>query len=201
MHDWELQLMIVASTQYSTPLEMSGMTWDNKRGWSIPRQIIDSAPMLIGLLCVASLGGKEYQSANYVIHTTGRENTRVWRSHTHGHMVLQREAETHRQVTQVWGVFLYLSFRGALHWSPAHVFNFFIFFCSFCICVFLFFFTSNDRGWKSMLLVTTVTALYCVHFSTHMSPLGSYYPSKHRSAAGNVTWRNQSNDSCATTHN
>uniref|UniRef100_A0A671VGK2 Vascular endothelial growth factor receptor 3 n=1 Tax=Sparus aurata TaxID=8175 RepID=A0A671VGK2_SPAAU len=28
----------------------SGMTWDNKRGWSIPRQIIDSVPMLIGVM-------------------------------------------------------------------------------------------------------------------------------------------------------
>ncbi|XP_047190135.1 vascular endothelial growth factor receptor 3 isoform X4 [Scophthalmus maximus] len=58
---------------YPTPLERSGMTWDNKRGWSIPRQIIDSVPMLIGFACVATLGGKEYQSANYLIHTTGSQ--------------------------------------------------------------------------------------------------------------------------------
>uniref|UniRef100_A0A3B4X9G2 Vascular endothelial growth factor receptor 3 n=1 Tax=Seriola lalandi dorsalis TaxID=1841481 RepID=A0A3B4X9G2_SERLL len=51
----------------------SGMTWDNKRGWSIPRQIIDSASMLIGVLCVATLGGKEYQSANYLLHITGSQ--------------------------------------------------------------------------------------------------------------------------------
>uniref|UniRef100_A0A3Q1G3D4 Vascular endothelial growth factor receptor 3 n=1 Tax=Acanthochromis polyacanthus TaxID=80966 RepID=A0A3Q1G3D4_9TELE len=56
---------------YSTPLEGNGMMWDNKRGWSIPRQIIDSVPMLIGFVCSAMLGGKPYQSANYVIHTTG----------------------------------------------------------------------------------------------------------------------------------
>ncbi|XP_058505209.1 vascular endothelial growth factor receptor 3 isoform X1 [Solea solea] len=58
---------------YPTPLEGSGMTWDNKRGWSIPRQIIDSAPMLIGVTCVATLGGKEHQSADYLIHTTGSQ--------------------------------------------------------------------------------------------------------------------------------
>ncbi|XP_022607431.1 vascular endothelial growth factor receptor 3 [Seriola dumerili] len=58
---------------YPSPLEQSGMTWDNKRGWSIPRQIIDSASMLIGVLCVATLGGKEYQSANYLLHTTGSQ--------------------------------------------------------------------------------------------------------------------------------
>ncbi|XP_016895031.1 vascular endothelial growth factor receptor 3 [Cynoglossus semilaevis] len=58
---------------YSMVLEGSGMTWSNKRGWSIPRDIIDSVPMLIGLLCVAILDGKEYQSANYLIHTTGSQ--------------------------------------------------------------------------------------------------------------------------------
>uniref|UniRef100_A0AAQ5YAF7 Vascular endothelial growth factor receptor 3 n=1 Tax=Amphiprion ocellaris TaxID=80972 RepID=A0AAQ5YAF7_AMPOC len=58
---------------YPTPLERNGMTWDNKRGWSIPRQIIDSVPMLIGVSCLAMLGGKEYQSANYLIHTTGSQ--------------------------------------------------------------------------------------------------------------------------------
>lgn len=58
---------------YPTPLDKSGMTWDNKRGWSIPRQIIDSVPMIIGVSCVATLGGKEYQSANYLFHTTGSQ--------------------------------------------------------------------------------------------------------------------------------
>lgn len=29
--------------------------------------------MLIGVSCVATLGGKEYQSANYLFHTTGKE--------------------------------------------------------------------------------------------------------------------------------
>ncbi|XP_034545105.1 vascular endothelial growth factor receptor 3 isoform X2 [Notolabrus celidotus] len=56
---------------YPSPLEKSGMTWDNKQGWSIPRQTIDSASMLIGVLCVATLGGKEFQSANYIFHPTG----------------------------------------------------------------------------------------------------------------------------------
>uniref|UniRef100_A0A3P8T4G8 Vascular endothelial growth factor receptor 3 n=1 Tax=Amphiprion percula TaxID=161767 RepID=A0A3P8T4G8_AMPPE len=61
------------AVRYPTPLERNGMTWDNKRGWSIPRQIIDSVPMLIGVSCLAMLGGKEYQSANYLIHTTGSQ--------------------------------------------------------------------------------------------------------------------------------
>ncbi|XP_061542275.1 LOW QUALITY PROTEIN: vascular endothelial growth factor receptor 3 [Phycodurus eques] len=56
---------------YPNPLDKKGLTWDNKRGWSIPRHIIDTVPMLIGFSCVAVLGGKEYHSANYLIHTTG----------------------------------------------------------------------------------------------------------------------------------
>ncbi len=30
--------------------------------------------MLIGISCVATLGGKEYQSADYLIHTTGKKH-------------------------------------------------------------------------------------------------------------------------------
>ncbi|KAM8910023.1 vascular endothelial growth factor receptor 3 isoform 2-T4 [Spinachia spinachia] len=58
---------------YTTPLEEGVATWDNKRGWSIPRQIVDSMPMIIGFLCAATLGGKEFQSTNYMIHVTGSE--------------------------------------------------------------------------------------------------------------------------------
>lgn len=65
------------SSQYPTPLDNSRMTWDNKRGWSIPRQSIDSVPMLIGFSCVATLGGKEYQSADYLIHTTGKKTRKT----------------------------------------------------------------------------------------------------------------------------
>ncbi|XP_051929096.1 vascular endothelial growth factor receptor 3 isoform X2 [Hippocampus zosterae] len=56
---------------YPNPLDKNALTWDNKRGWSIPRHVIDTVPMLIGFSCVAVLEGKEYHSANYLIHTTG----------------------------------------------------------------------------------------------------------------------------------
>ncbi|XP_029297748.1 vascular endothelial growth factor receptor 3 isoform X2 [Cottoperca gobio] len=58
---------------YPTPLETSGLTWDNKQGWTIPREIIDSVPMIIGIVCVATLGGKEFQSPHYLIHVTGSQ--------------------------------------------------------------------------------------------------------------------------------
>nr|XP_019934993.1 PREDICTED: vascular endothelial growth factor receptor 3 [Paralichthys olivaceus] len=66
----DLNVTLVA---YPLPLESRGMTWDNKRGWSIPRHTIDSAQMLLGVLCVATLGGKEFQSTHYLIHTTGTQ--------------------------------------------------------------------------------------------------------------------------------
>ncbi|KAI4819073.1 hypothetical protein KUCAC02_004353 [Chaenocephalus aceratus] len=58
---------------YPTPLETDKMTWDNKRGWSIPRNVMASVPMLIGVLCWATLGGKDYQSPSYIFHTTGSQ--------------------------------------------------------------------------------------------------------------------------------
>ncbi|KAM3867076.1 vascular endothelial growth factor receptor 3 [Diretmus argenteus] len=57
---------------YPTPLENDGLTWDNKRGWSVPRHILESMPMVIGLVCLATLGDKEYQS-NYLIHIAGSQ--------------------------------------------------------------------------------------------------------------------------------
>uniref|UniRef100_A0A665UV57 Vascular endothelial growth factor receptor 3 n=1 Tax=Echeneis naucrates TaxID=173247 RepID=A0A665UV57_ECHNA len=58
---------------YPPILEQSGITWDNKQGWSIPRPIIDSATMLIGFHCAATLGGKDYRSTNYLIHNAGSQ--------------------------------------------------------------------------------------------------------------------------------
>ncbi|XP_041846373.1 vascular endothelial growth factor receptor 3 [Melanotaenia boesemani] len=57
---------------YSTGLELNGITWNNKQGWIIPRQVIDTVPMVI-VSCVAKLDGKEYHSANYLMHTTGSQ--------------------------------------------------------------------------------------------------------------------------------
>lgn len=56
---------------YPTPLEKGEMTWDNKRGWSIPRHMVESVPMLIGVTCFTTLGGKQFQSPSYLFHPTG----------------------------------------------------------------------------------------------------------------------------------
>lgn len=62
---------LTLSLQYSAPLDSNRMTWDNKRGWTMPRQVIDSMPLVLLMKCVAVLEGKEHNSAIYHIHTTG----------------------------------------------------------------------------------------------------------------------------------
>lgn len=57
----------------SWPLEKGRLRWDNKRGWSIPKNIIDKEPLMM-LFCAATLGGKPYSSDSYVFHTTGKNS-------------------------------------------------------------------------------------------------------------------------------
>ncbi|CAB1324870.1 unnamed protein product, partial [Coregonus sp. 'balchen'] len=54
-------------------LEDEGMVWDSKRGWSIPRQTLDSIPFLFGFYCLATLQGIEYRSILYLVHSTGSQ--------------------------------------------------------------------------------------------------------------------------------
>lgn len=49
------------------------MTWDNKRGWSIPRDVIESVPIVLWVMCVTVLQGKQFQSLGYLIHATGKK--------------------------------------------------------------------------------------------------------------------------------
>ena len=65
--------MYTSVSQYYSPLDMSEVTWNNKQGWSIPRDNIDNSA-LVFVSCVATLGGKEYQSNNYLIHSTGKKH-------------------------------------------------------------------------------------------------------------------------------
>lgn len=51
---------------------MDGVMWDNKKGWSIPRNAIDDVPMTI-LSCAAMLEGKQHYSTTYLIHPIGKK--------------------------------------------------------------------------------------------------------------------------------
>ncbi|ROK80927.1 Vascular endothelial growth factor receptor 3 [Anabarilius grahami] len=52
-------------------LESSEITWNNKRGWSVPRHYYDKAPMFFGFYCSTSVHDTEHKSAVYVVHLTG----------------------------------------------------------------------------------------------------------------------------------
>ncbi|XP_036799453.1 vascular endothelial growth factor receptor 3 isoform X3 [Oncorhynchus mykiss] len=54
-------------------LEDEGMVWDSKRGWSIPRQTLDSRPFLIGIYCEATRQGRHYRSTLYLVQSTGSQ--------------------------------------------------------------------------------------------------------------------------------
>lgn len=53
-------------------LESSEITWNNKRGWSVPRHYYDDAPMFFGFYCSTSVHDTEHKSAVYVVHPTGK---------------------------------------------------------------------------------------------------------------------------------
>ncbi|XP_048032498.1 vascular endothelial growth factor receptor 3 isoform X2 [Megalobrama amblycephala] len=52
-------------------LESSEITWNNKRGWSVPRYYYDEALMFFGFYCSTSVQNTEHKSAVYVVHPTG----------------------------------------------------------------------------------------------------------------------------------
>ncbi|KAM6923628.1 vascular endothelial growth factor receptor 3 [Xenentodon cancila] len=62
----------VTLLSYGSPVETGEMRWNNKEGWSIPRKFIDNVPLVV-VSCGATLGGKNYRSDNYLIHTTGSQ--------------------------------------------------------------------------------------------------------------------------------
>ncbi|KAJ8247151.1 hypothetical protein GJAV_G00259330 [Gymnothorax javanicus] len=54
------------------PLVEKNLTWSSKRGWTVPSQAIHSQPNLIGLFCSAVIENREFRSAVYFIHHSGR---------------------------------------------------------------------------------------------------------------------------------
>lgn len=46
------------------------MTWDNKRGFSVPREAVET---FMGISCFATLGGTKYWSDQYLLQVTGKK--------------------------------------------------------------------------------------------------------------------------------
>ncbi|XP_031442663.1 vascular endothelial growth factor receptor 3 isoform X2 [Clupea harengus] len=67
----ELNVSLYQIEQSPVLLEDGGIRWNNKRGWSVPRHIIDSIAYLFGFYCIAKVEGQEFQSSYYIVHSTG----------------------------------------------------------------------------------------------------------------------------------
>lgn len=57
---------------FPSGLEINRKTWNNKQGWNIPKQVIDTVPVVM-VWCEAHLNGKDFQSPNYVMQMTGSQ--------------------------------------------------------------------------------------------------------------------------------
>ena len=75
-HGWLVMGLVVLLQIEQSPvlLEDGGIRWNNKRGWSVPRHIIDSIAYLFGFYCIAKVEGQEFQSSYYIVHSTGECN-------------------------------------------------------------------------------------------------------------------------------
>ncbi|KAJ8015401.1 hypothetical protein DPEC_G00025740 [Dallia pectoralis] len=57
----------------SMPLEDRGLVWDNKQGWSVPKQTLESKSFLLGFFCQTTLHGQDFHSTHYLVHSTGSQ--------------------------------------------------------------------------------------------------------------------------------
>ncbi|KAJ8396760.1 hypothetical protein AAFF_G00013590 [Aldrovandia affinis] len=53
------------------PLVDKGLSWNSKRGWSVPSQAVQSRPFLFGFMCSTVLLNKEFLSGLYLLHHSG----------------------------------------------------------------------------------------------------------------------------------
>ncbi|KAK0148071.1 Vascular endothelial growth factor receptor 3 [Merluccius polli] len=66
--DPDLNVTLLA---FPHPLEMEGLTWNSKQGWTLPMHVLDN--MIISLVCQTTVGDTQYRSSNYLIQITGNE--------------------------------------------------------------------------------------------------------------------------------
>ncbi|XP_067312883.1 vascular endothelial growth factor receptor 3 isoform X2 [Pseudorasbora parva] len=69
--DPDLKVSLFLVEQPPLLLESSEITWNNKRGWSVPRHFYDPTSIFFGFLCSTSVGNTEHTSAVYFVHPTG----------------------------------------------------------------------------------------------------------------------------------
>uniref|UniRef100_A0A8C1KIV1 Vascular endothelial growth factor receptor 3 n=1 Tax=Cyprinus carpio TaxID=7962 RepID=A0A8C1KIV1_CYPCA len=54
-------------------LEGNEITWNNKRGWSVPRHIFENISILFGFFCSTSVHNNEHRSSVYLVQNIGQK--------------------------------------------------------------------------------------------------------------------------------
>ncbi|KAL6479974.1 hypothetical protein MHYP_G00110070 [Metynnis hypsauchen] len=69
--DPELNVTLFSLPQSHVPLVGKDITWSNRRGWSVPRYVMDRMYMFFGFFCSLTLYGTEYTSSAFLVMETG----------------------------------------------------------------------------------------------------------------------------------
>ncbi|XP_026864436.2 vascular endothelial growth factor receptor 3 isoform X1 [Electrophorus electricus] len=71
--DPDLNVTLYSVENSIVPLEGKEITWNNKRGWSVPRNIIDRMSIIFGFFCSITSHSSAYRSNIYLLMETGRK--------------------------------------------------------------------------------------------------------------------------------
>ncbi|XP_007240771.3 vascular endothelial growth factor receptor 3 isoform X1 [Astyanax mexicanus] len=69
--DPELNVTLFSLQQEPKPLEGKGITWSNKRGWTVPRHAVNHKSVFMGFYCSLISNGKEYSTQLYFLMEMG----------------------------------------------------------------------------------------------------------------------------------
>ncbi|XP_026135305.1 vascular endothelial growth factor receptor 3-like isoform X4 [Carassius auratus] len=69
--DPDLKVTLFLVEQPPLLLEGNEITWNNKRGWSVPRHIIENSSIFFGFFCSTSVHNKEHRSSVYIVQAIG----------------------------------------------------------------------------------------------------------------------------------
>ncbi|TRY81334.1 hypothetical protein DNTS_029760 [Danionella cerebrum] len=69
--DPDLEVTLSALEPYPRLVDSSEVTWNNKKGWWVPRHIFQNSSVFLGFLCSTSVHGIEHTSSVYVVQVIG----------------------------------------------------------------------------------------------------------------------------------
>ncbi|XP_052470151.1 vascular endothelial growth factor receptor 3 isoform X3 [Carassius gibelio] len=69
--DPDLKVTLFLVEQPPLLLEGNEITWNNKRGWSVPRHIIENSSIFFGFFCSTSVHNNEHRSSVFIVQAIG----------------------------------------------------------------------------------------------------------------------------------